>query len=262
MSKAEFTDFVGAEAFYAKGRGGERPLKDGWNTKLVKITPDEFDIQLHGRTLIRYLRTGNIGIMVSPKISFVEANRIQRYALGDRFFLERQTLYKPGEILPYSIANEVRMKTPVATLSAGELWIDAAGTITGSAYASPPAFDYRKFWKSRITQFVRTTMKALDKHEIGMSDGLACKMCQWIESVGTVGDYMADPEHLYTHVLENKPLATVLAACNRQPTYGQSIEAFGLDAASGTLGHNLKEYQRNQMKSQLSRYLKITMRAW
>lgn len=214
MSKSappEVWDFTSAEAFIKAGRNPERrPLKDGWNTELVKVDADEYVIRLHGESIVSYFRNGHILIGKGVKPDFVRKSRIEKYALGSRYKLldYRGTwqLLEATQQLAHAFGDEdVSVYQPLMYVG-DTLEFDDKGDIVPT-HPSPSrmsASERVKFWRPLMRKWITGYMKLLEGE--GVPRETQCKMCEPFnknkDDWRSVGFVMSDPEHLFTHVLE------------------------------------------------------------
>lgn len=268
MSKAEVSDYTSADAYLKGGRGGHgrRPLKDGWNTVLVRTGSSSIDIALKNTTVVRYEPTVTSAFMPKTR-DFVAIDRIQRYALGDAYLLDATNdlpeyyLYAKGQPLAHGVnepqfAYEWKGFVPKAAL----LTLDLA---TGSlspwvAGSAPPSTARKQFWHGRVQKYATGYVKAMLEGKVHVADSQMCFACR--ESPGTkkvsLARQLRDAEHLFAHVMEGvfPPLLIVDVLASR----GLSLDEIGTDGSD--LGTAIRDPRR--IAKHLSSYLLNEMRVY
>lgn len=264
MSKAsppEVWDFTSAEAYIKAGRNPERrPLKDGWNTELVKADSDLYKVMLRGEMIVAYTRADRI-LIYQENTEFVTLDRIQRYALGTRYKLTKGkdgvTLWEQTQRLAHAVGDDpVFAYGPLMTLPVMlELDDNRDIVLPGGKPTATPAS------REQVSKMMRPILKEwlaeYDKHlKAGIPALPVCAMCVSADGKICLGDVLNDPEHLFAHVLEPAYPADLVVNAVRVSV--GSTTGYLATTTSGDITY--EEPRREEVKRILMRYMSNMLR--
>jgi len=211
LATPEFWDYDTAETWLKKGRAPheERPTKDAWNTKLVRVAPGLLNLATKDHAgnykyIISFRKGHDTLIDLSTANNHVFRERINRYVAFPRGVKVLGTaLVGQGPML-----NGGESQVVLAENSTVE--VNHLGEVPSPLNAPLPP----QIWIAEyVHPYVNLIEKELKTGSLHLVNNV-CGMCQPTIRTDprayTMGEFMRDPEHLFAHVFNRRYPAELL----------------------------------------------------
>jgi len=207
LATPEFWDYDSADAWLKKGRAPhvERPTKDAWNTKLVRVAPDVLRLATKDQKgvytdLISFRKGMDTEMDLALADNHVFRERMNRYVA-----IPRGVSVQGTALIGYGPLLNGGVECPVVLAERGVVEIDHLGEVPAPLNKPIPM----QVWtKQYLTDYLKPVEQTLKLGAFKMVNN-QCANClpalrgsdarSW-----SVGELMHDPEHLFSHIVEQR----------------------------------------------------------